>query len=88
MLFIFVSLRGPNPTPIVGGGQEVLLTAFFFFFVVFVGVGFKQDFYYCDYSHYLCCYFEGFTYCLFCLVLMLGFVLVSVVGREKDSFFR
>lgn len=38
--------------------------------------------------HYLCSYFEGFSYCLFCLVLMLGFVVVRVVSGEKDSFFR
>nr|QJP04177.1 NADH dehydrogenase subunit 6 [Clonorchis sinensis] len=88
VLFVFVSLWSPNPTPLLGGGLEFLSMAFSFFFVLFVSVGFKLESCYLDYSHYLCSYFEGFTYCLFCLILMLGFVLLSVVGSEKDSFFR
>nr|YP_010853279.1 NADH dehydrogenase subunit 6 [Metorchis bilis]WGM81698.1 NADH dehydrogenase subunit 6 [Metorchis bilis] len=88
VLFVFVSLRSPNPVPMLGGGSEFLFFAFFFFFCLFVSVGFGSDSCYTDYSHYLCSYFEGFSYCLFCLVLMLGFVLTSVVGSEKDSFFR
>nr|YP_009169743.1 NADH dehydrogenase subunit 6 [Metorchis orientalis]ALD61617.1 NADH dehydrogenase subunit 6 [Metorchis orientalis] len=88
VLFVFVSLRSPNPIPLLGGGLEFLFSAFFFFFCLFVSAGFGSGSCYSDYSHYLCSYFEGFTYCLFCLVLMLGFVLSSVVGSEKDSFFR
>nr|QBE89943.1 NADH dehydrogenase subunit 6 [Opisthorchis sudarikovi]QIX04635.1 NADH dehydrogenase subunit 6 [Brachylecithum sp. PakAb2] len=88
VLFVFVSLRSPNPQPILGGGLEFLSVAYFFFWFLFMSVGFKADTCYLDYSHYLCSYFEGFTYSLFCLVLMLGFVLLSVMGSEKDSFFR
>jgi len=41
-----------------------------------------------DCSHYLCSYFEGFSYLFFCLILMLGFVVIRVVSSDKDSFFR
>ena len=41
-----------------------------------------------DSRHYLCSFFEGASYCLFCLVLMVGFVAIRVVTGEKDSFFR
>nr|YP_002122310.1 NADH dehydrogenase subunit 6 [Opisthorchis felineus]ACF93443.1 NADH dehydrogenase subunit 6 [Opisthorchis felineus] len=88
VLFVFVSLHSPNPQPMLGGGLEFLSAAYFFFLVLFMSAGFKFDSCYFDYSHYLCSYFEGFTYCLFCIVLMLGFVLSSVIGSEKDSFFR
>lgn len=39
-------------------------------------------------SHYLCSYFEGFSYCLFCLVLMVGFVAIRIVTGQKDAFYR
>uniref|UniRef100_A0AAU7YSC2 NADH dehydrogenase subunit 6 n=1 Tax=Scaphanocephalus sp. TaxID=3050632 RepID=A0AAU7YSC2_9TREM len=88
VLFIFVSLHNPNPFSLFGGGWEFLLSAFFFFLCLFVVFGLGVVDSYVDYSHYLCSYFEGFSYCLFCLVLMLGFIVVSVVSGDKDSFFR
>ena len=39
-------------------------------------------------SYYLCSYYEGVSYCFFCLVLLVGFSILSVVVREKSSFFR
>lgn len=87
VLFIFVSVHSPNPSPSLGGRALM----FFFSFVVFSclfgarqaslpSVG--------ESSYYLCRYFEGLSYCLFCLVLMVGFVAIRIVVGEKDSFFR
>nr|YP_010235134.1 NADH dehydrogenase subunit 6 [Notocotylus intestinalis]QTC30705.1 NADH dehydrogenase subunit 6 [Notocotylus intestinalis] len=87
VLFIFVSVHSPNPSPLVGGS----LLVFLIFFVVIAGIlwfnigslsGFVES------SHYLCSYFEGFSYCLFCLVLMIGFVAISIVTGQKDAFYR
>lgn len=43
---------------------------------------------YVEFRHYLCSFFEGFSYCFFCLVLMIGFVVIRVVRGDKDSFCR
>nr|QAY80539.1 NADH dehydrogenase subunit 6 [Paragonimus kellicotti] len=88
VLFIFVSVHISNPMPAGGSSGLVFLSSLILFLLFFSGgmdhslVGF------CENSHYLCSYFEGFSYCLFCLILMIGFVGVSVVSGEKDSFFR
>lgn len=39
-------------------------------------------------SQYICSLYEGISYCFFCLVLLAGFMILSVVVREKGSFFR
>nr|YP_009240940.1 NADH dehydrogenase subunit 6 [Brachycladium goliath]ALN38353.1 NADH dehydrogenase subunit 6 [Brachycladium goliath] len=87
VLFIFVSVHSPNPSSSSVGS----LGGFGFVFLVLylvLGVGDLALPCFVDGSHYLCSFFEGFSYCLFCLVLLLGFVCVSVVVSEKDSFFR
>nr|QDA21738.1 NADH dehydrogenase subunit 6 [Amphimerus sp. JM-2019] len=88
VLFVFVSMHSPNPYSLLGGGWEFLLFSFLFFWSVLISFEFKPGLGYVDHSYYLCSYFEGFTYSLFCLVLILGFVVMSVVASEKDSFFR
>lgn len=87
MLFIFVSIHKPNPLPNIRGsiaGMFILLCAFLclfsFAFFSFPSLG--------DESFFLCSFFEGVSYCLFCLVLMLGFICVRVVVRNKSLFFR
>nr|YP_010690160.1 NADH dehydrogenase subunit 6 [Paragonimus iloktsuenensis]WBU12999.1 NADH dehydrogenase subunit 6 [Paragonimus iloktsuenensis] len=88
VLFIFVSVHISNPMSIGGGSGLVFLIAFGSFMLIFSGgLGHSLEGF-CEESHYLCSYFEGFSYCLFCLVLMIGFVGVSVISGEKDSFFR
>nr|UFJ44429.1 NADH dehydrogenase subunit 6 [Glypthelmins sp. LW2G] len=86
ILFIFVSVHNPNPVNGLGG-SFILLPIFFFFIMCFLFFtiyfpAFNEN------SHYLCSYFEGLSYCFFCVVLALGFIIVSVVCSEKDSFFR
>jgi hypothetical protein len=88
VLFIFVSLHRPNPSPAFGRGVELVFLFFIFLVILFLGLGFKRGVMFCDSSHYLCSYFEGFSYCFFCLVLMLGFVAIRVVRGDKDSFCR
>lgn len=65
----------------------MFLASFVFFSTFFFGLGdFLGGFKEC--SHHLCSAHEGFTYCVFCLVLLVAFVIVSIVGRDKGSFFR
>nr|AWK02438.1 NADH dehydrogenase subunit 6 [Acanthoparyphium sp. WAK-2018] len=87
VLFIFVSVHSPNPVSLVGVGVSVFVILFLSFFCLFslpLG-GFPVV---SESSHFLCSYFEGFSYCLFCLVLMVGFVSISSVVGGSDSFYR
>nr|BAV82936.1 NADH dehydrogenase subunit 6 [Echinostoma caproni] len=87
VLFIFVSIHSPNPVTTVGGSG--LVPVFLFSgFLCLVACCFFPFPSLVDGSNYLCSYFEGFSYCLFCLVLMVGFVSISVVVGGKGSFFR
>nr|YP_009826149.1 NADH dehydrogenase subunit 6 [Lyperosomum longicauda]QIX04659.1 NADH dehydrogenase subunit 6 [Lyperosomum longicauda] len=87
VLFIFVSVHEPNPVPSFGIGLLFVLLFSSFFLGGFLWfLGFVPCF--VESSHYLCSCFEGLTYCFFCLVLLAGFLLVSVVLGCKDSFFR
>lgn len=89
VLFIFVSLHNPNPIQSFGGGFELVFFLFLFLEVLFFRSGvFFSRLFMSDYSQYLCTFFEGFSYCFFCLILMLGFGVISVVCGGKDSFFR
>nr|QRV61261.1 NADH dehydrogenase subunit 6 [Tanaisia sp. SS-2020] len=86
ILFLYVSVHNPNSFPSLGGGVMYFSVFCFFFLVFYAGsryLGGLEDF-----SHYVCTSGEGVTYNVFCLVLMLSFVLVSLVGSGKDSFFR
>lgn len=87
VLFIFVSVHNPNPSPSLGGRFGVFGFSFLVLYFVLSLSGLCLP---ClvEKSHYLCSFFEGFSYCLFCLVLLIGFVSVRVVVGEKDSFFR
>ncbi len=80
-------MHKPNPSPRIGGRFLVFILSFFVFRSLFLISGLSLPVV-AERSHYLCSYFEGITYCLFCLVLMVGFVAISVVVGEKDSFFR
>lgn len=89
VLFIFVSLHNPNPVQAFGRGFEFVFFLFLFLEVLFLGRGvFSSRLFVFDYSQYLCSFFEGFSYCFFCFILMLGFIVIRVVCGDKDSFFR
>lgn len=77
-----------NPMPAGGRRGLVFLSSLILFLLFFRGGMDHRLVGFCEKSHYLCSYFEGFSYCLFCLILMIGFVGVRVVSGEKDSFFR
>nr|UCU06571.1 NADH dehydrogenase subunit 6 [Diplodiscus nigromaculati] len=87
VLFVFVSVYSPNPSPVVSMSWLLFFSSFFFFFGLF---SFSSACFpsFVEASHYLCCFFEGFSYCVYCLILMIGFVGVSVVVSSKDAFFR
>nr|WSP01986.1 NADH dehydrogenase subunit 6 [Creptotrematina aguirrepequenoi] len=87
VLFVFVSVHNPNPVSGPSGGGGVYLGIFCacFFSLSFLN---WDCLVFGETSHYLCTYFEGFTYCLFCLILMVGFMSISIVVGGKDSFFR
>lgn len=88
VLFVFVSVLVPNTSPQVGS-RLALFAAFFFFFLAFLsGLGFCGLVSFEEGSHYVCSFYEGLSYCFFCLVLLVGFSILSVVVSEKGSFFR
>nr|YP_009681611.1 NADH dehydrogenase subunit 6 [Tracheophilus cymbius]QDP13018.1 NADH dehydrogenase subunit 6 [Tracheophilus cymbius] len=87
VLFIFVSIHSPNPAFVVGGGLFFVIGFFLLMFGFFMSASSVSCPVFFESSYYLCSFFEGFSYCLFCLVLMVGFVCVSVVVSNKDSFF-
>lgn len=86
-MFIFVSVHNPKPNSFFGDslGLFVGMLLFLYYFFSFVDISAVS---YEDKSHYLCSFFEGFSYCLLCLVLLLGFVIISVVSSNKNSFYR
>nr|YP_010514555.1 NADH dehydrogenase subunit 6 [Diplodiscus japonicus]UXL86286.1 NADH dehydrogenase subunit 6 [Diplodiscus japonicus] len=87
VLFVFVSVYSPNPSPVVSMSWLLFFSSFFFFFGMFSFSSFCFPAF-VESSHYLCSFFEGFSYCVYCLILMIGFVGVSVVVSSKDAFFR
>jgi len=87
ILFIFISIHSPNPNPSLGSTPATFLWIFPFFLYLFSHVDWSAPVFY-DSSHLLCSYFEGYSYCLLCLVLLLGFFIISVVSRDKRSFYR
>nr|AMB20945.1 NADH dehydrogenase subunit 6 [Echinostoma paraensei] len=87
VLFIFVSIHSPNPVATAGGSSVVPVFLFSVLLCLVVCAFFPFPSL-VDGSNYLCSYFEGFSYCLFCLVLMIGFVSISIVVSGKGSFFR
>nr|QUL60399.1 NADH dehydrogenase subunit 6 [Echinostomatidae sp. CA-2021] len=87
VLFIFISIHSPNPVANVGGSSFIPIIMLGLFFCILIH-SFSPLPAGLDSSNYLCSYFEGFSYCLFCLVLMVGFVSISVVVGSKGSFFR
>nr|UDU84927.1 NADH dehydrogenase subunit 6 [Glypthelmins quieta] len=87
VLFVFVSVHNPNPLPSTSGLLTPFLLFFFFLLISFSFLSASLP-YYNEGSHYLCSGYEGLSYCFFCLVLMVGFIAISVVCSEKDSFFR
>lgn len=87
MLFVFVSVYGPNPFSLSGGRLLIFLG----FYVTVWGILrylIKVVPVVVESSEYLCTLYEGFSYCIFCLVLVVGFMCVSVMMRERNSFFR
>jgi NADH:ubiquinone oxidoreductase subunit 6 (subunit J) len=87
VLFVFVSVYRFKVSPLVRRS----FYEFVLFFLVLVGVfrfGLQGLPAFVEGRHYLCSFFEGFSYCLFCLIMMLGFVGVRIVVGEKDAFYR
>ena len=87
ILFVYVSMFSPNVYVGLGYGPGFILISFFLFALFFyfrgLGVWYIEDF-----SHYVCSNRDNYGYCFFCLLLLLGFRLVSVICSSKDSFFR
>nr|AYH51412.1 NADH dehydrogenase subunit 6 [Posthodiplostomum centrarchi] len=88
IMFIFVTVYQPNS--VVSSNisswwvfffTTVVVLTFSWSFSFFSGVFFEN-------SNFLCNSFEGFTYLVLCLVLILGFSCVSIIINRKDSFYR
>jgi len=87
ILFIFISIHNPNPNPSLGSAISVFFMAIPFFYYLFRCLSFNNSVLK-ESRHLLCSFFEGFSYCLLCLILLLGFLIISVVSRDKGSFYR
>nr|WCH58151.1 NADH dehydrogenase subunit 6 [Holostephanus sp. FJ-2023] len=87
ILFIFVSVYSPNSSLVSVSGRGWLVVFFIIVSLLFSGIGVGVPLW-VDHSHYLCTGFDGLSYCLFCLVMVVGFICVSVVINRKDSFYR
>nr|YP_009138988.1 NADH dehydrogenase subunit 6 [Clinostomum complanatum]AJR28006.1 NADH dehydrogenase subunit 6 [Clinostomum complanatum] len=87
ILFIFVSVCTPN----VGLGSGFNLVSFIglvsAFFFVFWGVN-SLTLWLTDYSFYLCSSSEGLLYCIFCVIMLIGLLVVSSIASRKDSYYR
>nr|QYC97735.1 NADH dehydrogenase subunit 6 [Diplostomoidea sp. MSB para 30071] len=88
ILFVFVSVYSPNTFLSSGVYWWWILFIMMFSFCVFTGCFYSYADVYFESSHYLCTSLEGTSYILLCLVLILGFICVSVVVNRKDSFYR
>nr|AYH51401.1 NADH dehydrogenase subunit 6 [Hysteromorpha triloba] len=88
ILFIFVSVYSPNT--FMGSGIQWWWMCVYFIFssTILGGCFFFSVDSFSEFSHYLCSGLEGFSYILFCLVLVLGFICISVIVNRKDSFYR
>nr|ASL24611.1 NADH dehydrogenase subunit 6 [Khawia sinensis] len=87
ILFVFVSVRTPNNSPILptirrgfGGG----LIGFLFAYSAVVMLNLTPI----EASHCLCSLVEGNTYVCLCLVLLFGFIVVSIVMSVRPEFYR
>lgn len=87
VLFIFVSVHSPNQGSPSPGRYLLFFSLLLLLSFLFWGCSIVGRFVY-ERSHYLCSYFEGYSYILLCLVLMVGFLKIRVVVSGKDSFFR
>lgn len=86
MLLVYVSMFKAKFFTWFGGGYAYFLRFLFFFF--FFDIVFFCLFEFSDFGHYLCSGDPRFDYCFFCVVLLAGFCLVSLVSGGKDRFFR
>nr|YP_010693890.1 NADH dehydrogenase subunit 6 [Morishitium polonicum]WCD42527.1 NADH dehydrogenase subunit 6 [Morishitium polonicum] len=87
VLFVFISIHNPNPVFMIGGGLYFVFVFFVLMMVIFSGFVNAYPIF-SETSYYLCSFFEGFSYCFFCLILMVGFISISSVLGSKDSFYR
>nr|WRW53961.1 NADH dehydrogenase subunit 6 [Strigea falconis] len=88
ILFVFVSVYSPNTFLSSSVSSWWVAMIFVSSVFIFSGCFYKYVDNFSECSHYLCSEFEGFSYVLLCLVLILGFACISVVVNRKDSFYR
>jgi len=87
VLFIFVSVIKPNSVywhrfNIVGFCVVWFLLRWFFFGFDFRSLGYREC------RELVCSSCEGYSYVVLCLVLMVGFLIISLIFSNKSSFYR
>lgn len=88
ILFVFVSVYSPKTFLSSSIHWWWVLLILVFSACVFRSCFFNYVDIYCENRNYLCSGVEGVSYILLCLVLILGFICVSVIVNRKDSFYR
>nr|YP_007375122.1 NADH dehydrogenase subunit 6 [Taenia martis]BAM76219.1 NADH dehydrogenase subunit 6 [Taenia martis] len=87
ILFIFVSIFNPNDSFVICYSFNsfklivLFVVSIFCLFFVFNIVS-------VDYSYYLCTYMEGNFYVFLCLMLLFGFIILSMLFNIKMNFYR
>lgn len=87
ILFVYVSMFSPKAFAGLGYSVSsfVISLSVFTVFFYFSSEGVPL---FREHSHYVCSWRDGYGYCFFCLMLLLGFRLVRFIGSSKSSFFR
>nr|YP_010166580.1 NADH dehydrogenase subunit 6 [Tamerlania zarudnyi]QRV61249.1 NADH dehydrogenase subunit 6 [Tamerlania zarudnyi] len=87
ILFIYITVFDPNAFP---GGLGIVsrLLLFILIVILFYWGGFYEVATFDEFAHYICTTEEGHTYVMYCLMTLVVFAFVTMIGGGKGSFFR
>nr|YP_009370874.1 NADH dehydrogenase subunit 6 [Khawia sinensis]ALK26538.1 NADH dehydrogenase subunit 6 [Khawia sinensis] len=87
ILFVFVSVRTPNSSPMIPTLRRSIWGSLFGFMLSVTAVS-LLNVAPIEASHNLCSLVEGQTYVCLCLTLLFGFIVVSIVMSIHPEFYR
>nr|BBB87231.1 NADH dehydrogenase subunit 6 [Moniezia expansa] len=86
VLFVFVSVYSPNSSYLTYFNLD--LSVVFSFVVVIVSVILIYGVFEAEFSHFLCTNSEGIFYVIICLMLLFGFLMLSMIMSVKVNYYR
>jgi len=87
ILFVFVSIHGPNTSMVSHWNWATILARFAFFFFCY-GIFFYSCGVSIDLREFICNIREGWFYLCLCLTLLYGFIVLSIVRSIKINHYR